>query len=284
MAMAAMICGILSIPCPGLGLVLGIIAVILGIISLNAINKAPALQGGKGFALAGIITGAFGGLLVGPLLLAILIPSLGRARELANRTQCGANSHLIVQACIVYSADNMDVFPIPPGVSSSSTANNLACLWYAVNVTRGTSVSSKSLLCKSDPDVSVPATPGAPALSTSAPLQCSYGIANPFLRGSSTVAPWWKDTMDSTVPIISDCVGGTIADRPPYNSINHNGQGQNIGFGDGRSEWQRTTNLNGDTSWNISTGPESAPGSTGFRSYHPQMNPQKEVAGSYIFK
>ena len=86
--------------------------------------------------------------------------------------------------------------------------------------------------------------------------------------------------MNSDLPVVSDCVGGTLtgSSTSPFNSLNHNGQGQSVGFADGHSEWTRTTNDVGAVS-NISTGPQS-----GTPPYQVQINPQKATTGVYIFK
>src|SRR4051812_16149575 len=81
MALAAMIMGIVSIPFVclfGLGVFLGIVALILGIVSLMAINRNPQIYSGKGFAITGIVTGGGGAVLLGTLLAVIMIPSMGR--------------------------------------------------------------------------------------------------------------------------------------------------------------------------------------------------------------
>ncbi len=46
------------------------------------------------------------------LLIAILLPSLGKARELANRSYCAANCRGIMHSMNVYASDNADEFPI----------------------------------------------------------------------------------------------------------------------------------------------------------------------------
>jgi len=45
------------------------------------------------------------------LLISILLPSLGRAREAANRIACAANLHAIGQGFLLYAADNKGNFP-----------------------------------------------------------------------------------------------------------------------------------------------------------------------------
>ncbi len=55
------------------------------------------------------------------LLIAILLPSLGKARELANRSYCVANCRGVMQSLNVYAADNQDSFPT---VNSPATAGS----------------------------------------------------------------------------------------------------------------------------------------------------------------
>jgi hypothetical protein len=60
-AIAALVLGILSLVAP-LGIVLGIIAIVLGSLARKEIQASPDLEG-DGMALAGIITGAVGSVL-----------------------------------------------------------------------------------------------------------------------------------------------------------------------------------------------------------------------------
>src|SRR6266550_2608231 len=67
------------------------------------------------------------------LLIAILLPSLGKARELANRSYCAANIRGIIQSMIVYSNENSDAYPtvMPPAsvgaytMSTGGTGTNV---------------------------------------------------------------------------------------------------------------------------------------------------------------
>src|SRR5437764_3490202 len=45
------------------------------------------------------------------LLISILLPSLNRARETANRVKCGSNLRQIGQALLLYSNENKQAFP-----------------------------------------------------------------------------------------------------------------------------------------------------------------------------
>ena len=53
------------------------------------------------------------------LLIAILLPSLGKARELANRSTCAANLRGITQSMNVYAADG-DIYPLVNGKLSGT--------------------------------------------------------------------------------------------------------------------------------------------------------------------
>ena len=65
------------------------------------------------------------------LLIAILLPALARAREVANRTACAANLHGIYQSMYTYSASNKNKFPVfgaatpGDGVSTADTSFNV---------------------------------------------------------------------------------------------------------------------------------------------------------------
>ncbi|WP_232016838.1 DUF4190 domain-containing protein [Gordonia insulae] len=75
-AIASLICGVLSLPlafmCSGLGLPLPIVAVVLGFLARRDIENSGGLKTGSGMALAGIITGA-----VGIVLMLLMLTVLG---------------------------------------------------------------------------------------------------------------------------------------------------------------------------------------------------------------
>jgi prepilin-type N-terminal cleavage/methylation domain-containing protein len=65
------------------------------------------------------------------LLISILLPSLARARELAKRTQCGANSRSFAQACLIYSESSAGVLPTAaqPGLEGRAGATSGFQTW-----------------------------------------------------------------------------------------------------------------------------------------------------------
>jgi prepilin-type processing-associated H-X9-DG protein len=106
LAIGALVCGIIGlVGCPPVG----IVGLVLGIVAVVKASQAPERFGGKGLAIGGICTGA-ASLLVVPLMISILLPSLSRARELSKRTVCGANMRAIGQAMHIYAQDG-GMFP-----------------------------------------------------------------------------------------------------------------------------------------------------------------------------
>jgi hypothetical protein len=164
--------------------------------------------------------------------------------------------------------------------------NPLANLWILVlrNAT-----SPKQFICKSDP---VPTNTanlqtaanyyinfnGGTSGTSTADYAYSYSVAYPWTgTGTSlTGAPYWKNTTDSSLPIMSDVapLSGTGSNPqaqtpgngsgPPtngakaWNSSNHQRDGQNVGFADAHTEFVRRadvgqSNDNIFTSWNSTT-------------------------------
>ena len=105
-----MIFGIIGLFIP---LIPSLVGIILGIIGLNR-TKDPRI-GGKGLAIAGISV-SVASIFLGGCMISILLPSLNRARETANRVKCASNLRQIGQALLLYGNDNRGVYPpdFPP--------------------------------------------------------------------------------------------------------------------------------------------------------------------------
>lgn len=104
-ATAGLIFGILGFCLPIIGSLLGIVFGIIGITKTRD-NRA----GGRGMAVAGLSLGIVS-LLFGPLMIAILLPALNRAREQANRVKCAADMRMLGQAMFLYANANGDQYP-----------------------------------------------------------------------------------------------------------------------------------------------------------------------------
>ncbi len=257
------------------------------------------------------------------LLIAILLPSLAKAKELANRAVCSANVRGIIQSMVVYAQSNEDQFPtvVTPassasyvngagtpttGVNASAPAvisamyttpvqqgNVMACMWLLV---LNGQMTPKSFICPSDPLATTPSdefnttteyysnfgmVSGSATASTSGQGE-SYSIACPWFNNgtSAVVGSWWNDNAaTSDLPLVSDMAptsgstGGAaarITTTPQantygpyiYNSGNHGGDGQNVGFGDDHVTWE-TNPYCGQASDNIFTYVTTTTGGSG---------------------
>ena len=231
------ICGICLVCLYGLGAILGVIAIIFGLIARSSINRNPQAYTGKGFAIAGIATGA-GSLLIMAamiaLVAALLFPAFKGSRELSNRSVCAANLRGIMQSMAVYANDNNDQYPIifgkagyglanaspgTPDPNADKVINSLFTTNPAPSVTQNIwllvlngQVAPKQFLCKSDPAPAVSATTtiagnyqtnfndnGKPSDFT-----YSYSFAYPWTTTTGVIGDWWKYTTDAGLPLIAD--------------------------------------------------------------------------------
>jgi len=87
---------------PLLGMLLGLLAVVFGIIAL----ARSVGCGRKGFAIAGIVIGAVTMIVQPILLVAVVTPAVQRASELANQAACMANLNGIGKAVAMYQAED----------------------------------------------------------------------------------------------------------------------------------------------------------------------------------
>ena len=104
-AITSLIFGIISFCVP---VVLSLVAIVTGIIGVVK-TRDPRVRG-KGSAVAGITLGAISFLIM-PLLISILLPSLNRAREQANRVKCAANMRQLGVAMMMYANTYNNHFP-----------------------------------------------------------------------------------------------------------------------------------------------------------------------------
>ena len=147
------------------------------------------------------------------LLIAILLPSLARAKELANRAVCSANIRGIIQSCYIYAQSNNSQFPVTPGIgtgllsgtsggpgvaggggtvvqgtagtvtqtwyetsagaSAPTVCDPLSCLWLLVLQGQDT---PKSFICPSDPLATTPSLEYSSNGASVAWYQPNFGI------------------------------------------------------------------------------------------------------------
>ncbi len=177
------------------------------------------------------------------LLIAILLPSLGKARELANRGTCAANLRGIAQSMAVYAADANDTFPIVgkgtgpsqtfgtqlTGAANGDLTTMYANLYPATNTSVPSSVtqnvwllvltgavSPKQFVCKSEGSQPASATPtgsgfvsnfndGSALPPSAATMGLSYSIAWAWTATTPTIGAWWKTSgADSATALMGD--------------------------------------------------------------------------------
>ena len=170
------------------------------------------------------------------LLIAILIPSLGKAKELANRASCSANLRGIMESMILYAAQGSTggggAFPcIPPKtaqgytvqttpIQNSATSAAAALLDMTTNsnvqgsptaglwmLVLNNQCAPKNFICKSDGFGNVAAVTTAAA----SPIfyedfggtNISYAIIYPW-TGTTGSGTWYKDNTDATCAYLAD--------------------------------------------------------------------------------
>jgi type II secretory pathway pseudopilin PulG len=128
LAVTSLVLGILAVAC--FGPLTGLPAVITGHMARSRARKSPAVYGGEGLALGGLITGYIGLAVSGvAIMAALLLPALAKAKERAQTIQCVNQMKSIGLALRMYASDHGDAFP--PNLASASnelsTAKILIC-------------------------------------------------------------------------------------------------------------------------------------------------------------
>lgn len=105
LAIASLVLGILGfVTC-----VTAPIGLVLGIVALVQMGRNPQMKG-QGFAIAGIITSGVGVLMI-PVLAAVLFPARARARDAAQESGCLENVANMSAAVRMYQTDWNDAYP-----------------------------------------------------------------------------------------------------------------------------------------------------------------------------
>lgn len=283
------------------------------------------------------------------LLIAILLPALAKARELADRTVCSNNVRSMIQSMIIYAQDNSRMFPMTPAFTTvteyvnkpipvfgayTSAAGAAMQLFSSGNAAGGFGspmasmwllalngqMTVKSFICPSDPFTSNPSE----LYGSSSPADYavnfgevngayaagngeSYSIDCPW-NSSGTVGAWWMDNTTADLPLVADMApadnasgtGTTQRDLTQplsntygnfiYNSYNHAGDGQNVGYGDDHVTWAQNPFV-GEDSYSIYAIPAAVTAPTGTQvvfgatgagvtmpaAWNPQLLPQLDV-------
>jgi hypothetical protein len=164
------------------------------------------------------------------------------------------------------------------GPTGAQKGSPLASAWLLVPAGF---VEPKVFVCKSDPHAKKPGEMKDPSgkyyLNFQLEEQVSYSFAYPYSDGAP--GAWWKNTTDSSLPIVADMAPLNGTGRPSrnvapgsaspgykgWNSGVHQGDGQNVGFADAHTEFVRRPDI-GQSNDNIysfgGTGGVTASGGT----------------------
>jgi prepilin-type N-terminal cleavage/methylation domain-containing protein len=220
------------------------------------------------------------------LLISILLPSLGKAKEMANRAYCSANLRGIGISFQTYAFENgqfpgcLPVMQQPGsyfnGFSNNAVVGSTDAVALAITAQQGIALTPlwimalrnqtppKMFWCKSDRFVVGSASTTSSAgvfVNFQDQYQISYSLAYPWAMY------WHGGTMESYVPLACDMAPfsdnyykktdmSTAQTTTMFNSTNHMDQGQNVMYGDTHAEFCRSPYVgpNGDNIFTLGGG------------------------------
>jgi hypothetical protein len=203
------------------------------------------------------------------------LPSLSRSPEQASRVYCASNLRQIGQAVILYAAANKGAYPraLFDGVGGRPTEytgenapdpfaaggpgpNDVTAAMFLLVRTQG--VTTDVYLCKSAGGEMWQGAGAPPEQRSNFPgrQHVTYSFANPYASPAGVGAGFkWDDSLSKIVPpdfaiaadmnpgppaVVSIHPNASVPQLRQANSRNHNGDGQNVLYGDGRVEFQNT--------------------------------------------
>ncbi len=115
LAIASLVLALASLPLALclVGILTAPIAIVLGIVALARSTRRPSEYGGRGLAIGGIATGVLCMFVLVPIVAAISIPALLRARVSANEAKAIGDLRMLVSAEVAYAAANRSFYDRP---------------------------------------------------------------------------------------------------------------------------------------------------------------------------
>jgi prepilin-type N-terminal cleavage/methylation domain-containing protein/prepilin-type processing-associated H-X9-DG protein len=206
------------------------------------------------------------------LLISILLPALNAAKERANRVKCASNLKQIGMGLILYSNDNKNVYP-----RGKTTANGPLRAFqgttiahtdpFATNASDNDVTLAMFLLIRNadlNPEVFVCPSSNQEKdtlngqssnlrINFSGQQNLSYSISNPYPNDTAIGRGYkFNSNIQADFAIGADRNDGletadgsinsnaSAADQKKVNSLNHEGEGQNVLYNDGHVEWSTT--------------------------------------------
>jgi type II secretory pathway pseudopilin PulG len=151
------------------------------------------------------------------ILMGLLVPAVGRAREQARRAKCGGNQHNLILALKMYAMDNQEQFP------ATNVADTLSGYIDAVALFK----------CPSDTARMLPTDNKVSTIKDDPAKYCSYYFVKTEPDGSSRVS----EATSSRYFLVLDKNGRSTTISSSDWGGNHAGGGGNITRIDGSTEW-----------------------------------------------
>jgi hypothetical protein len=129
LAITSFVFGILSLFC--LSIFGAIPAIICGHLAYSRARSAPSKYGGGGFAVAGFVMGYLGcalAVFILPVMLAMLLPALSKAKERAQSINCVNNLKQVGLAYRTWALDHEDQMPFALSTTNGGTYELIAAL------------------------------------------------------------------------------------------------------------------------------------------------------------
>jgi prepilin-type N-terminal cleavage/methylation domain-containing protein/prepilin-type processing-associated H-X9-DG protein len=207
-------------------------------------------------------------------LLAILLPALERARHKAYVEKCASNLHQIGIALAIYENDNAGHGPrttydpaaalavgtggsaADPFTTGGPAANDVTAAVFLL--ARVEKLPAVLFICPYNDDTDFHADPAAIAGRsnfTDYKMNLAYSFADPYPSDSAVAAGYqWGSRVAPTFAVAADLnpgvdarsnvfsaqPNGPLSSYESANSLNHEKEGQNVLFGDGHVDYQRT--------------------------------------------
>jgi prepilin-type processing-associated H-X9-DG protein len=195
------------------------------------------------------------------LLVGILLPALERAREHANTAACATHLRSVGEALALYANENHGAYPrsvyvagAPPTAGTAAAAANTfgvggpapndvtAALWLLVrtqNFPPALFACPYNDVTTWEPDTA--ADPSGRSNVTDYRRNLGYSYANPYPDAAAAAAGYRLGPgRGAAFAVMADVNPGTGA---ASNSRNHDGDGQNVLYGDGHVQWQTGPNV-----------------------------------------
>jgi prepilin-type N-terminal cleavage/methylation domain-containing protein len=202
-------------------------------IRLRNANRVLASRGCRGFTLLELLVV----MAIIAVLAALLLPTIGKARERAKRTVCTSNLRQLGSAMLMYTSDHKGRLPNanpPNSVGDYAATNQVLVALNDIYVK-----SPPVFHCPSDPDETVP----------DKITNADYTLPNSARQSYDFYSIWWLPEKGPKLPNIKEAPLAWDLDGGNSNSDryqNHGSKGGFVVYGDGHVDWEDEREWDGD--------------------------------------